>query len=848
MADTRAARGKKRSVQPVTPAGNEARSRGTNATASARNRRVIDRSRSARPERPEQALRDMDTDDEQEENEESNKDQREPDSVTGAQGDCEYPLDVDDLMVDFEESDNEQREASTGTRKNLLRDVDTSGLSAEEAKKKVEKVKKERAREYRNRYRSRQLAAVSDAEPEHLQQFTIKSLQGVESECEGGASNYIQVGNAYDTKAMLYHEICEMAENLCLTVNFPRNTRVELSCVSDDFHGIQPRPFLLQARFRLTEKRWVVTKVVLSGAMGLGPQVIEGQVDQNWRKGLPKTAFTEDQLAWHVRDAICRKPSLSRTSLVALLTPYLRFPNHITGDVWSRVRRKAYNYAFGTPDDNMSKLPQLKAEMEKYGHDLEYDTCDGRMMVACVLSVKKAECDRRREKARKVNESNRTEDHIADLRPWSQQLAEFRQTHSQFLTSISAPGLKYVNYLAFAFSFVRGQFVMLLKYISADACFGKLHLDSFQIFGVCGVTANGNVVSLGYVLISGNESEETWTRAWRFYRSKFPSMNATITAVSDGDKGIPKGLHNAFPEDDRPFEFRCSRHRSENLRLRNGRAAQTEFWRCVHAKTLVKLSSIRSSSTFQEMSETARVALNSLPDERQFPAAAAACGASLYGRDSNQLSETENSAIAPARSLDPFLFVLWHCKRSVRLYSKFYQESRACDSTLTPYAQKKLQDIKKVGEVQPIIAEFTPSHQVFHVRVGQAVNQVYLRVPSADDTNQSRFPYDRTPCTCGAPAIEHMPCGHMLAVAEKISLNSVYMVPSEFTTAAWVAQYPDVDVYAPCYDDVLASSVPKDLSLKNPVAAPPKRGRPAKRRMRGVMERVVKRARQNRGN
>ena len=691
------------------------------------------------------------------------------------------------------------------------------------------------------------MAAVSDAEPDDLGLYSIKSLEEVQSEQEGGAANYIQIGHAFDTKATLYHEICEMAENLCLTVNFPRNTKVELTCVSDDFHGIQPRPLLLQARFHLSEQHWVVTKVVLSGAMGLGPQDIDGQVDQNWRKGFPKTAFTEDQLAWHVRGAICSKPSLSRTSLVALLTPYLRFPNHITGDTWSRVRRKAYKFAYGTPDDNMSKLPQLKAEME-YGNDLEYDTCDGRMMVACVLSVKKAECERRRKIAQKVNESHRTEEHVADLRPWSQQLADFRQTHSQFLNSISAPGLKYVNYLAFAFSFVKGQFVMLLRTISADACFGKLHLDSFQIFGVCGVTANGNVVSLGYVLISGNESEETWTRARRFYRNKFPSMNATITAVSDGDEGLPKGLHNAFPSDDRPFEFRCSKHRSENLRLRNGRAAQAEFWRCVRAKTLSKLTSIRGSSTYRQLSETARVALNSLPDERQFPAAAVAGGACLYGRDSNQLSETDNSAIAPARSLDPFLFVLWHCKRSVRLYSKYSQESRACNSTLTPHAQKRLKDIKKVGEVQPVIAEFTPTHQVFHVRVSQVVNQVYLRVPATDDPNQSRFPSDKTPCTCGEPAIEHMPCGHMLAVSDKLSLNSIYMVPYEFTTTAWVAQYPDVDVYGPSYDDVLASSVPEDSSLKNPVAAPPKRGRPAKRRMRGVMERVVKRARRNGGN
>lgn len=271
-----------------------------------------------------------------------------------------------------------------------------------------------------------------------------------------------------------------------------------------------------------------------------------------------------------------------------------------------------------------------------------------------------------------MSRTSRNASHVSDLSPWSEQLALFRETHSELLKSICSPGAKYVNYLAFAFGFVRAQFVMLLKYISADACFGKLHLDSFQVFGVCGVTANGNVVSLGTVLISGNESEETWTRAWRFFRRIFPSLNLLNTAVSDGEKGLSKGLQNAFPDaTTRPYEFRCSKHRSENLKLRTSKPAVTQFWRCVRAKTLAQIESVKSSPAYQAVSEAARVHLSSVPDKRQYPAAAVANGEVLYGRDSNQLSETDNSAIAPARSLDPFLFVLWNCERAVRLLSKF---------------------------------------------------------------------------------------------------------------------------------------------------------------------------------
>ena len=238
--------------------------------------------------------------------------------------------------------------------------------------------------------------------------------------------------------------------------------------------------------------------------------------------------------------------------------------------------------------------------------------------------------------------------------------------------------------------------------------------------------------------------------------------------------------------------------------------------------------------------------MSSLPDKQQFPAAAAASGAVLYGRDSNQLSETDNSAILPARGLDPSLFVLWQCKRAVRLYNKFYHESRACDSLITPHAMRRLRKTVKAGVVHPIPAEHTAQVQAYNVVVGDAVFKVLVRVPLADDTNLSRFPSDgQVPCTCGVPTIEHMPGGHILAVAEKMSLNSQHMVPTEYTTTAWISQYPDVDVVAPTISDVQASAVAGDETLRNPVAAPPKRGRPAKRRMRGVMERIVKRARLN---
>ena len=767
----------------------------------------------------------------------------------GAPGSSFSAAEYEDLLVNLSEDDEElmtRGDEETRPRRNRACDVDITGLSTEDAQKRVADFKKKRAREARKRYKEKRKAGSEDAALEAREYWNLRPFNDVQLHTTDGVSSYIQEGDAYQTKAALHYRICELAESLCLTLILPRNTKYELIATSEDFHGTQPRPLFVHGSFRLSSNTWKVRKVVLSGAMGMGPQVIDGKMEPNWRKNQACTAYSEDMLAWHAKDAVRAQPSLSRACFVALFAETLRFPEHVPGDVWSRVRRKAYYLSFGIPDENVARLPALKAEMEKRGHNLEFATIDGKEMVACVLSVRRAECDRRRKAALKVPVEVRTDMHRQDLLPWSQQRAEFESSHGDFLRGISHPDSKYLSYLAFSFGFVQQQFVTLLKFISTDACFGKFHLDAFQIFSVCGVTSNGNVVALGNVLIAGNESEETWTRAWSFFSRTFPSINKDITIVSDGDKGIPNALQNVFGSE-KPFDLRCSKHRAENIRLRFGKAAQTEFWRCVKAKLPAQIARVKASPTYLALSEAARAALSSLPDERQFPAAASARGAKLYGRDSNQLSETDNSAILPSRSLDPLRFVLWHCDRAVRLYSKFHHESRACDSFVTPYALQRLRDTKKTGVVHPIVAEHTTQHQAFNVVAGENVYKVILRIPLVNDTNPSRFPIGKVPCTCGVPGMQHMPCGHMLAVAQKISLNYLYMMPVEFTTAAWTAQYPDADVFVPTMADVQASTVPRDESLRNPVAAPPKRGRPAKRRMRGVMERIVKRARVNAG-
>lgn len=117
----------------------------------------------------------------------------------------------------------------------------------------MDEFKKQRAREARKSYKEKRKACSDDSALETPQRFRIKSLDDIYSQAAGDIFTFIQEGETYASKASLSHEICELAECLCLTIVFPKNTKYELVAQSQDFHGTQPRPLYVHGTFRLSE-------------------------------------------------------------------------------------------------------------------------------------------------------------------------------------------------------------------------------------------------------------------------------------------------------------------------------------------------------------------------------------------------------------------------------------------------------------------------------------------------------------------------------------------------------------------------------------------------------------------
>ena len=75
--------------------------------------------------------------------------------------------------------------------------------------------------------------------------------------------------------------------------------------------------------------------------------------------------------------------------------------------------------------------------------------------------------------------------------------------------------------------------------------------------------ANGNMASLAFGLLFGNEDTKNWRRCWNFVMRDHPSIYSNlITILTDQDKGSIAAVANKVPN---TAQFHCSFHRPQNI-------------------------------------------------------------------------------------------------------------------------------------------------------------------------------------------------------------------------------------------------------------------------------------------
>lgn len=153
-----------------------------------------------------------------------------------------------------------------------------------------------------------------------------------------------------------------------------------------------------------------------------------------------------------------------------------------------------------------------------------------------------------------------------------------------------------------------------------------------------------------------------WQRAVSF-------VGCLHAVASGGERGIGKGLDNAFPADDRPGQQACAHHRIRNGLAGHGTEALALFYKLVDAETAAHAAAINSSVAFTFLPDKQRKAILSAPDERQLPAATDAGGRKTLGKTATRAIEALNRRIMHATMLDTRAFsAMALCERTGQVF------------------------------------------------------------------------------------------------------------------------------------------------------------------------------------
>ncbi|MGH7954481.1 MAG: hypothetical protein ACREOZ_00820 [Gloeomargaritales cyanobacterium] len=93
---------------------------------------------------------------------------------------------------------------------------------------------------------------------------------------------------------------------------------------------------------------------------------------------------------------------------------------------------------------------------------------------------------------------------------------------------------------------------------------------------------------LSHAFVCGNEDYDSWKVFLAFVKQCYPHLDmAHLTVVSDQDKGIKRAVTEVTPS---LGHFYCSKHRSDNVKLRCNLTCKEAFLHAADARSLDELA------------------------------------------------------------------------------------------------------------------------------------------------------------------------------------------------------------------------------------------------------------------
>lgn len=515
-------------------------------------------------------------------------------------------------------------------------------------------------------------------------------------------------------------------------------------------------------------------------------------IDHGTVKAKSSCAYTSKDMSI----VLASHPGVSQMNMAEVLgviQPYVHFVP--SSNFLSRVRSHALHAVYGKPADNIQLVQGLKERLAQSGSVFDYTTIDGTAMAQVVMDVARSEYTSKRREALAVPESERTPVQDLAARPWlnygSQEspMFEFLAANEVLLAKISGFGsnAKFVTEFFFAPHESLSQAPTLLKVLSMDAADCKGVGNQCVLFSISGLSSNGDWVPLVYCWLSLTESETSWKKVLEFLKSAYSNMDwDSFSVLIDADKGMEGAIQSVLPS------LRPSQQ-TNGLAKASNSATQAQFFRSVDP-----VSSVIGLA--QHVHET-------------------------YGK----FRDLANSDAGPgAASQGP---------------------TGSPAELLTPWAARKLNESISMIHGDATFEVLATLSDGGFVRVNDGDEQFVVKFEIPSHQNPSRF----GSCSCSLPIRDLWPCWHMLAASRAMAMAYFETVPYGYWRTRWREQYRTAypsdgtnaasnimastelaggdNVFPPPTLAEINSSCTRDNVFKEPIFAPPQRGRiPLKRR------------------
>lgn len=259
------------------------------------------------------------------------------------------------------------------------------------------------------------------------------------------------------------------------------------------------------------------------------------------------------------------------------------------------------------------------------------------------------------------------------------------------------------------------------------------------------------------------------------------------------------------------------------------------FQKLLHAKTLAEIVQ-KKAECYPHMEEEDKLYLDRIPDNEQYPAARCAMADTviMYGRSSSQCVESMNAANRAIRERTS-VCVTNAVMLLMKLESTRYEEMRVAawrhDGVLTPKGRQLCDEASRaVPRPRDYIYTMIEHEETreFKVKGNHLLSTTHRVIINKE---ASRGQYAAT-CDCGVPAMNGVPCRHIVAIAKSTNiegLNMVSVMPYWWTTDCWRRQFP-AETSIACRIDIeyLQEKYEPDESIRYcpDFAAPRKKGRP----------------------